>query len=184
MVGWPWTGISSKPPVPLHVSLLDDYVEHNSYDENDDEYISDYIDLTLFAIVQNVERQTEYRSNPTDALREEIDQHSISITRAENCLNTHIQRIVRESDESCLEGRVYRAGKSCTLQVGKGRVQHFTRAQTRKTGKMISTMAQLKNCCLGGVRVRQEGEEKQRQFEVLSFPLFSLFLILTNKVYL
>jgi hypothetical protein len=92
---------------------------------------------------------------------------------------------IRESDEYGLEGRVYRAGKSCTdLQVGKGRVQHFTQAQTRKTGKMISTMAQLKNCCLGGVRERQEGEEKQRQFVVLSFPLFSLFLILTNKVYL
>ena len=51
-------------------------------------------------------------------------------------------------------------------------------------GKMISTLAQLKNCCLGGDRDRQEGEEKQRHFEVLSFPLFSLFLLLTNKVYL
>ncbi len=109
----------------------------------------------------------------SNTVRSATTQRAISVLR------------LRESDEYGLEGRVYRAGKSCTdLQVGKGRVQHFTGAQTRKTGKMISTMAQLKNCCLGGVRDRQEGEEKQRQFEVLSFPLFSLFLILTNMVYL
>jgi hypothetical protein len=85
---------------------------------------------------------------------------------------------LRESDAYGLEGRVYRAGKSCThlqVLVGKGSVQHFTRAQTRKTGKMISTMAQLKNCCLGGDRDRQEGEGKQRQFGVLSFPLSPFF---------
>jgi hypothetical protein len=38
--------------VPLDSSLLADYVQHNAYDENDDEYLTDYIDLTLFAIVE------------------------------------------------------------------------------------------------------------------------------------
>jgi hypothetical protein len=82
-------------PVPLHTSLLDDYVMHNSYDENDDEYTADYIDLILFAIITNVERQKTYRLNPTVALQNEIREHSISITSAENCLNEHIQRIIR-----------------------------------------------------------------------------------------
>jgi hypothetical protein len=89
-------------PVLLHPSLLDDYVANNSYDESDDEYISDYIDLTLFAIVQNIERQREYRLNPSDALRNEIAIHSGSITRAEICLNIHIQRIIREFKRSIM----------------------------------------------------------------------------------
>ncbi len=87
-------------PVPLHPSLLDDYIANNAYDERDDECISDYIDLTLFAIVQTMERQREYLSNPSNALRNEIAIHSASITRAENCLNIHIQRIIRDFKNS------------------------------------------------------------------------------------
>ena len=35
--------VDNEPsPVPLHPDLLHDYVEHNSFDEDDDEYISDY----------------------------------------------------------------------------------------------------------------------------------------------
>jgi hypothetical protein len=43
-------------PVPLHPSLLDDYVELNNFDDSDDDYISDYIDLVLFAIVTTIGR--------------------------------------------------------------------------------------------------------------------------------
>jgi len=52
----------------------------------------------------------------------------------------------------------------------KVRVQHGTRARTSKTGKMISTMAQLKNCCLGGDRDRQDKGKEQR---ILCSPLLS-----------
>ncbi len=38
------------------------------------------------------------------------------------------------------------------------RSAYLDREKTRH-GKMISTMAQLKNCCLGGLRVRQRGRE-------------------------
>jgi hypothetical protein len=85
----------SPSPVPLDSSLLADYIQHNAYDENDDEYITDYIDLTLFAIVQNMERLDEFRVNPTSTLMQDITEHSITITLAENCLNVHIQRIIR-----------------------------------------------------------------------------------------
>ncbi len=47
------------------------------------------------AIVSNLERHKTYRANPTDALLEEIRQCSASITNAENCLNVHIRRIIR-----------------------------------------------------------------------------------------
>jgi hypothetical protein len=53
-------------PVPLHASLLDDYVERNAYNDDDDEYIADYIDLVLFAIVSNNERTKTYQLNPTE----------------------------------------------------------------------------------------------------------------------
>jgi hypothetical protein len=83
------------PPVPLQTYLQDDYVELNQFDDDDDESISDYIDLVLYAIIKNIERQTAYRLNPTDALLLEIREHSLSITLAENCLNIHIQRIIK-----------------------------------------------------------------------------------------
>ncbi len=67
----------------------------NQFDDDDDEYIADYIDLVLYAIVSNIERQKSFRHNPTDALLQEILNHSASITRAENCLNIHIRRIIR-----------------------------------------------------------------------------------------
>jgi hypothetical protein len=68
---------------------------HSIIYDDDDEYIADYIDLVLYAIVSNIERQKGYQSNPTDALLQEILNHSASITRAENCLNIHIRRIIR-----------------------------------------------------------------------------------------
>jgi hypothetical protein len=54
----------------------------------------------LFAIVSNIERQQAYIANPTDALLHEIRQSSASITNAENCLNVHIQRIIRNFKET------------------------------------------------------------------------------------
>ena len=42
-----------------------------------------------------MERLEEFRENPTAALREDITEHSITITHVENCLNVHIQRIIR-----------------------------------------------------------------------------------------
>jgi hypothetical protein len=83
-------------PVPLHASLLDDYVERNAYDDDDGEYIADYIDLVLFAIVSNVERAKQFQLNPTTLLLLEIRRHSLSIVRAENCLNIHIQRHIQK----------------------------------------------------------------------------------------
>ena len=67
----------------------------NRFDEDDDEYINDYIDLVLYAIVLNIERQKAYQRNPSDTLLQEITAHSASITSAENCLNIHIRRIIR-----------------------------------------------------------------------------------------
>jgi hypothetical protein len=83
-------------PVPLLASLLEDYVDHNNFDDDDDEYISDYIDLVLFAIITNIERMNAYQQHPSNALMHEIHEHSASITRAENCLNVHIRRIIRQ----------------------------------------------------------------------------------------
>jgi hypothetical protein len=80
--------------VPLHPELLNDYVVSNSYDEDDDEYISDYIDLILFAILTQIERQKIYLRHPTNALLEEILTHSTYISRAESSLNVHIVRII------------------------------------------------------------------------------------------
>jgi hypothetical protein len=82
-------------PVPLHSDLLNDYVQHNSFDDDDDEYISDYIDLILFAIVTQVERYKTYLLNPTTALMDEIRAHETYISNAESSLNVHIVRIIR-----------------------------------------------------------------------------------------
>jgi len=81
-------------PVLLHTSPLEDYVAMNAYDDDDTEYIANYIDLVLFAIVSNLERVKVFHQNPTDALLQEIHNHSASITNAENCLNVHIRRLV------------------------------------------------------------------------------------------
>ena len=43
-------------------------------------------------------------------------------------------------------------------------------AARQDTGKRISSMAQLKNCCLGGDRDRQDKEKEQR---ILRSPLLS-----------
>ncbi len=83
-------------PVPLHASLLDDYVERNAFDDEDDEYITDYIDLVLFAIVSNAERAQKFQLNPTTLLLLEIRKHSSSIGRAGNCLNIHIQHLIQK----------------------------------------------------------------------------------------
>ena len=83
-------------PVPLLASLLEDYVNQNNFDDEDDEYISDYIDLVIFAIITNIERMNAYQHHPCNALMHEIHEHSASITRAENCLNVHIRRIIRQ----------------------------------------------------------------------------------------
>jgi hypothetical protein len=50
-------------PVPLHTSLLDDYVAMNAYNDDDDEYIADYIDLVMFEIVSNLERVKAFRQH-------------------------------------------------------------------------------------------------------------------------
>jgi hypothetical protein len=81
-------------PVPLHASLLNDYIDRNDYDNDDDEYVADYIDLVLFAIVSNLERTKVYQLTPTESLLMEIRNASQSIARAENCLNPHINRII------------------------------------------------------------------------------------------
>jgi hypothetical protein len=81
--------------VPLHPDLLNDYVEHNSFDDGDDEYVSDYIDLILLAIITQVERYKTYSLNPTTALMDEIRAHEECITNAESSLNVHIVRIMR-----------------------------------------------------------------------------------------
>jgi hypothetical protein len=86
--------------VPLHADLLLDYIENNAYDDDDDEYISEYIDLILFAIITNIERYNTYVFNPTAALLAEIQVHSSYISRAESCLNVHIQRIIRNFKSS------------------------------------------------------------------------------------
>jgi hypothetical protein len=91
----------SSNPVPLQPCLLEDYVEFNNYDEDDDEYITDYIDLVLFAIITNIERKNAYQRNPSNALLQEIIAHSASITRAENCLNVHIRRIILNFKTIC-----------------------------------------------------------------------------------
>jgi hypothetical protein len=81
-------------PVPLHPDLLNDYVEHNNFDEDEDECISDYIDLILFAIVTQMERFKTYLLNPTIALLSEIRTHDLYISNAESSLNVHIIRII------------------------------------------------------------------------------------------
>ncbi len=86
---------NEQSPVPLHPDLLNDYVEHNSFDDDDDEYISDYIDLILFSIVTQMERLQSYLSNPTIALLGEIRAHDTYISNAESSLNVHITRIIR-----------------------------------------------------------------------------------------
>ena len=68
--------------VPLHPDLLHDYVEYNSFDDGDDEYVSDYIDLILLAIITQVERCKTYSLNPTTALMDEISAHDAFITTA------------------------------------------------------------------------------------------------------
>ncbi len=77
--------------VPLHADLLLDYIEHNSHDEDDDEYVSEYIDLILFAIITNIEQHKAYLLNPTTTLLDEIRVHSNYISRAESCLNVHMR---------------------------------------------------------------------------------------------
>ncbi len=47
-----------------------------------------------------MERLEEFRVNPTAALREDITEHFLTITHAENCLNVHIQRIIRNFKRS------------------------------------------------------------------------------------
>ncbi len=96
-------------PVPLHQDLLNDYVEHNSFDEDDDEYISDYIDLILFAIVTQLERRKAYLLNPTTALQDEIRTHETYISNAESSLNVHILRIIRNFKASINYDKVYLA---------------------------------------------------------------------------
>jgi hypothetical protein len=90
------TAPTAANPVPLHTSLLDDYVERNNYDDDDDEYIADYIDLVLFAIVSNVELTKTYQLNPTESLLLEIRNNSRSIAKAKNCLNIHIRRLIQK----------------------------------------------------------------------------------------
>ena len=81
--------------VTLHPDLLNDDVEHNSFDEGDDEYVSDYIDLILLAIIQQVERYKTYHLNPTPALFDELQAHEAYISNAESSLNVHIVRIIQ-----------------------------------------------------------------------------------------
>ncbi len=53
-------------------------------------------------------------------------------------------------------------------------------AEKTRHGKMISTMAQLKNCCLGGLRVRQRGRENNDLVIASPRPLFFPFSYLNQ----
>ena len=67
----------------------------DTIDEDNDEHISDYIDLILFAIVTNLDRHKAYLLNPTVSLLNEIHEHSTYIANAESSLNIHIWRIIQ-----------------------------------------------------------------------------------------
>jgi hypothetical protein len=58
-----------------------------------------------------------------------------------------------------------------------------SQASRETRGKMISTMAQLKNCCLGGLKAGTE-REGNNDLVVDFNPLFPLLYILTNYLYL
>ena len=53
-------------------------------------------------------------------------------------------------------------------------------AARQDTGKRISSMAQLKNCCLGGDRDRQDKEGNNEFIAVLSYPRSPLFLFINQ----
>ena len=56
-----------------------------------------YIDPILLAIIQNIERQREYRQNPSPQLLHEINEHSSYITNAEHFItDIHIQRSIQQ----------------------------------------------------------------------------------------
>jgi hypothetical protein len=70
-----------------------------------------------------------------------------------------------------------------------GRRSAYRDREKTRHGKMISTMAQLKNCCLGGLRVRQRGRENNDLVIASPRPLFSPFsylnqLSLSRDIYL
>jgi hypothetical protein len=73
---------------------MDNEPNPDTIDEDDDEDISDYIDLILFAIVTNMERHKAYFLNQTRPLLDEIYEHSTYIANAESSLNIHIRRII------------------------------------------------------------------------------------------
>jgi chromosome segregation ATPase len=74
---------------------LDNESNPDTIDEDDDEHISDYIDMILFAIVTNMERHKAYLLNTTTSLLDEIYEHSASIANAESSLNIHVRRIIQ-----------------------------------------------------------------------------------------
>ena len=78
----------------MDVSTVEDTSTPMMIDDNE-EAISDYIDLVLFAIVQNTKRHQEFLLNPNPDLSRQMAEHSEYITNAENCLNVHIRRIIR-----------------------------------------------------------------------------------------
>jgi hypothetical protein len=104
--------------VPLHSDLLNDYVAHNLFDEGDDEYVSDYIDLILFAIITQVERYKAYSLNPTTALMDEIRAHEAYITNAESSLNVHIVRIIHNF-KNTIRYDTYMSSPTCRHMPGE-----------------------------------------------------------------
>jgi hypothetical protein len=67
----------------------------DAFVDDDEDTISDYIDLVLFAIVQNMKRHQEFSLTQNPGLLQQMAEHSEYITNAENCLNIHIRRIIR-----------------------------------------------------------------------------------------
>ncbi len=115
--------------VPLHPDLLLDYIENNSYNDDDDEYVSEYIDLIIFAIITNITRYKHYVLNPTAALLAEIQKHSTYISRAESCLNIHIQRIIRNF-KMTIQYDELMSGTSTTVEINTVQEQLHTLTST------------------------------------------------------
>jgi hypothetical protein len=60
----------------------------NAFVDDDEDTISDYIDLVLFAIVQNMKRHQEFSLPQNHDLLQQMAEHIEYITRAENCLKS------------------------------------------------------------------------------------------------
>ena len=73
------TDQSKNPDIAMDVSTVEDTSTPMMIDDNE-EAISDYIDLVLFAIVQNTKRHQEFLLNPNPDLSRQMAEHSEYIT--------------------------------------------------------------------------------------------------------